>query len=165
MDSEARCANEVIHLAVEMTPAADPFPAWRQPALPSHDSRFGRSAVLDEKERPARLEDAPHLVQRGARVWDGAQGPGHDDRVEDSIGGRKLLSRRSDQRYRHTRSRCAISGVTEEFGRRVDPADSINGRPIDRQVQPRADPDFKDKATGGYNRPLPIACEPRVPHR
>src|SRR5205085_10175697 len=34
-----------------------------------------------------------------------------------------------------------------------------------RQVQPRADPDFKDKATGGYNRPLPIACEPRVPHR
>src|SRR5690348_16149348 len=59
IDPEAGVPDQIIHLAVEMTAAADPAPAGRQPVLPADNRRFGREAVLNEKETPARLQDTP----------------------------------------------------------------------------------------------------------
>jgi hypothetical protein len=41
--------NDVIHLATEMTAAADPIPLRRQPRLPTSSPDFRRQTVLDEK--------------------------------------------------------------------------------------------------------------------
>src|SRR5258705_10022582 len=101
--SEAGGADQVVHIAIEMAAATDPLPAWRQPVLPADYPRFLRQPVLNEKETSARLQHALHLMQRGARVRDRAQGPGHHERIESGIPERQLLGRRSDKGYRDTR--------------------------------------------------------------
>src|SRR5438874_4452296 len=85
VDSEPRGTDQIVHLAVEMASAADPFPARRQMALPADYPRFVRQTMLHEQQPSIRLEDAPHLVQSGARVWDRAQGPGRYQRVESGL--------------------------------------------------------------------------------
>jgi hypothetical protein len=41
--------NELIDLAIEVAAASYSFPHRREPVLPGHDTRIGRSAVLNEK--------------------------------------------------------------------------------------------------------------------
>jgi membrane protein implicated in regulation of membrane protease activity len=55
-DLEPRGADQVVHLAIEMTTSADPTPARRQPMLPAGNPSFRRQAVLDEKQLPARFD-------------------------------------------------------------------------------------------------------------
>src|ERR1051325_8350538 len=62
VDPEAGVPDQIIHLAVEVAAAADTAPAGRQAVLPTDNRRFGREAVLNEKETPGRLQDATHLV-------------------------------------------------------------------------------------------------------
>jgi hypothetical protein len=47
-----------------MATPADAFPAWRQTVPPTSYSRFGRQAMLDEKQPATRLENPAHLGQR-----------------------------------------------------------------------------------------------------
>src|SRR5262249_33514170 len=47
---EADGTDQVIHLAVQMTPATDPLPIRPQAALPADDASLGRQAVLDENQ-------------------------------------------------------------------------------------------------------------------
>jgi hypothetical protein len=55
VDSEPGGPDQIIHLAVEMAAATDPFPARRQPALPPDDPRLRRKAMLHEQQPPSRL--------------------------------------------------------------------------------------------------------------
>jgi hypothetical protein len=40
VDAEASSPDQVVHLAIEVTATADPFPARRQPMLPTGDPAF-----------------------------------------------------------------------------------------------------------------------------
>src|SRR6266436_6598614 len=48
VEPEARGTDQIIHLAVEMTTAADAPPARRQGMLPARDPGLQRQPVLDE---------------------------------------------------------------------------------------------------------------------
>src|SRR5712691_10108467 len=48
LDVKSSRRDEVIDLAVEMTTAAEAFPARRETALPARDGAVGRQTVLDE---------------------------------------------------------------------------------------------------------------------
>src|SRR5215469_5595877 len=99
------CPNQVVHLTIEVTAPTDPLPIRRQTMLPASNPNFRRQTVLDEKQSPAWLENPPHLDQRGDRIRDRAQSPGHHDDIEGRVGERNTLRRSSDQRDRNTRMR------------------------------------------------------------
>src|ERR1041384_6143457 len=86
VDSEPGGADQLVHLAIEMTSAGDPSPERRQPQLPAANLKLGRKAVLTKEQPTAWLEPPPHLGDGGARVRDRAQGPGDYDCVKDRIG-------------------------------------------------------------------------------
>src|SRR5712691_4923847 len=57
IDLEPRSADQVVHLAIEMTTPSDPLPAWRQPLLPASNPDFRGQPMLNEKQIPARFEN------------------------------------------------------------------------------------------------------------
>jgi hypothetical protein len=74
IDFEPGAADQVIHLAIEVTASADQLPIWRQTMLPPSNADFRREAVLDENQSPARPENPPHVGERRDRIRDRAQG-------------------------------------------------------------------------------------------
>src|SRR5438552_2341766 len=121
--------------------------------------------MLDEKEPPARLKDASHLGQRGARVLNRAQGPGHDDSVEDRIRKGKLLRRGPHEEYRDVRICSPAPRQLEQLWRWIECNDPSNRRTVERQVQPRPDSDLKNDVACPCDSLFAIVSKPAILHR
>src|SRR5215831_5374355 len=107
--------DQVVHLTIEVTAPTDPLPIRRQTMLPASNTNFRRQTVLDEKQSPTRLETPPHLDQRGGRILNRAQRPGHYDGIEGRVGERNMLRRCPDERHRNTRMCHPAFCQTEQF--------------------------------------------------
>src|SRR6516162_3427220 len=114
------CLDQVVHLTIEVTPPTDPLPIRRQTMLPASNPNFRRQTVLDEQQPPAWLSNPPHLDQRGDRIRDRAQRPGHNDGIEGRVGKRNMLRRSPDERHRNTRMGHPAPCQTQQFGRGVE---------------------------------------------
>src|SRR5712692_1344710 len=68
IDLEARGADQIVDLPVEMTPAGDPFPERRQAVPPTSYRWLWRQAMLDEEQLSPGFQNAPHLGQRPSRI-------------------------------------------------------------------------------------------------
>src|SRR6266545_2281142 len=79
-NAEPGRADEIIHLAVQMTSAADVLPAGCQPILPARNAMFRGEAVLDEQQTPVGLENAMHFVECPRYIRNRAKRPSGDDR-------------------------------------------------------------------------------------
>jgi len=65
---ESRTADQVIHLAIEVTSSADPLPARRQSMLPPSNPDFQGQAVFDEKQPTSPFQNPSHLRKSLDRV-------------------------------------------------------------------------------------------------
>ena len=164
IDLEPRSADQVVHLAIEVTASADPFPARRQSMLPTGYSAFLRQPVLDEKQSPARFENPPHLDERRDWIRDRAQGPGYHDRIEDRDAEWEMFCRSSDQRYRDNCMSRSLVRQTQQFRRRIDPADVIYFPTVEAEVQTRPDADLKNQTLRRLDRLLAIMVQRPVSH-
>src|SRR5260370_27663606 len=53
-DLESSRGDELVHFAVEVTPAGEGLPEGSEAILPGNDAGIGRAAVLEKDETPAR---------------------------------------------------------------------------------------------------------------
>jgi len=115
--------------------------------LPTRYSRFGRQAMLDEKQPAARLENPAHLAQRRDRVCDRAEAPCHHNRIEDRICKGKLFRRGRQKRYWGACGQSPLARQPQQFERGVNRNDLCDRQTIERYVQPRPDPDLEHKTS------------------
>ena len=120
---ESGCANKFVHFTVQVTSACNPFPYRREPVLPSNHAGIGSTAVSDEKEPSAGLEDTPHLLKRHIRVCDGAQRPGHHDDVDTGVGERQLLLCGLRQKFDIRTTGRPLARHLLQFERKIDTVD------------------------------------------
>jgi len=120
--------------------------------------------VLDENQSPTRLENPPQFSERRDRIWDGAQGPGHYDRIEDRIRKREVFRRSSEQRHRDDHISRPSTCEPEQFGGWIETNDAGDCPAIERQVHPRPDADLKNQTSRPLDRSLGIMVEQPVTH-
>ena len=106
----------------------------------------GREPVLDENERAARSQHAPHLAQRVCGIGDRAQRPGDDDRVDRRVGERNAIGILVEELHRKRRRRRLRSRHREQLGRRIDAVELRDGARVERQVQSGTDADLEHDA-------------------
>ena len=69
------------------------------------------------------------------------------------------------QRHRNDRIRRSRVRQTQKFGRKINPADAINGPAVEPQIQARPDADLKNQTSRRLDRPLAAVVQQPVPHR
>ena len=121
--------------------------------------------MLYEKQPAARLENPAHLAQRRDRVCDRAEGPAHHNRIKDRICKGKLLRRGRQKRYWGARGQPSLGRQLQQFERGVNRDYASGPRRVERQIQPRPDPDLEHKTSCCSDRLSAIRAELAVPHR
>src|SRR5690349_20650938 len=77
-------AKKGLHRAIQAATTGKSLPQRGDPTLPSLYVEGGRAAVLDPDQTTVRLHHPANLVQREARIVDGAERPGEHDSVDTS---------------------------------------------------------------------------------
>src|SRR6185437_6134963 len=118
LDAEARRADQLVRLAIEMAAAGNPTPNGRQPVLPTGNAGLRRAAMLGEEKLAAGPEHPSDLRERRCGIVDGAQREGHDGGIDALVLDRQRFAggtTQLDQRQRLMRPPlCEI----EQLGRR-----------------------------------------------
>ena len=121
--------------------------------------------MLYEKQPAARLENPAHLAQRRDRVCDRAESPSHHNRIKDRICKGKLFRRGRQKRYWGACGQSPLARQPQQFERGVNRNDLCDRQTIERQIQPRPDPDLEHKTSCCSDRLSAIRAELAVPHR
>jgi hypothetical protein len=120
--------------------------------------------MLDEKQLPAWLENAPHLDQGRERVPDRAQRPGHHYRIEDRLGEGEIFRRGPHQRHRNGYIRRSLARQYEQFGRWINGADAIDTSAVEGKIHARTDSDLKHQASCVSDGRESIRVQRVIPH-
>src|SRR6266566_301240 len=97
LDMKSRRGDQIVDLAVEVTAAAQAFPARGEPILPAGDCAVGSKPVLDKQYTAVRTKHPLHFPESREHIGYRAQGPGRHNRVENSLIERKRFGRSLDQ--------------------------------------------------------------------
>ena len=113
--------------------------------------------MFAEYELAARLEHPSHIGQRGGRFRDRAQGVGHHNRIDAAVVQRDLLGARLHELDPEWQLARARAGERPHFRRRIQAPDMLDVvRIVVLEIEPRADADFQDPASGQRNDLLPL---------
>ena len=145
-DGEAGAGQQVDDRAREVAAAEQPLLDGLEAVLPAAHALVRRQPVLEEVQRPAGLEDAPQLAQRGGDVGDGAQRPGREGGVEAVVGERQRLAVQPGPPHRDARRGDALARQLPADVGRLDGGDLRDGRRVERDVQAGAEADLDDVA-------------------
>src|SRR5271165_4905390 len=102
LETKSGSLNKIVNLSVKMATAADPFPDRRDPVLPEHHVRIGRTPMLRKQQFPLRFENSTDLEQRRANVRYGTQRKSHHDGIKAPIFERQILAGSFQQTHGET---------------------------------------------------------------
>ena len=128
----------------EVAPAEEPLLQRIEPVLPAAHLLVRGQSVFDEVQRAARLEDPPHLAQRGGGVGDGAQRPGGQRGVVAVVGHGSDCPSRPARRPGPATPRGAWPPASSRR-RRARPRRPGDGRRVEGDIEPRPEPDLDDR--------------------
>src|SRR5271167_3336392 len=102
LETKSGCLNKIVNLSVKMATAADPFPDRRDPILPEHHIRIGRTPMLRKQQLALRLENSANLEQSRRCVRYRTQCKSHHDGIKAPIFERQILAGGFHQTHRES---------------------------------------------------------------